>query len=58
MIIETTANQFYEVFDAAEPELSHVWKGQRVKRTAQGFVPVGKMRIELVRKLGSRIINQ
>ena len=58
MIIETSANQFYEVFEAVEPELSHVWKGQRVKRTAQGFVPVKKLRTELVRKLGSRVVTQ
>jgi hypothetical protein len=54
MIIETTANQFYDVQETGNADLSHVWYGQRVKKTAQGFAPVKQIRTELVRKAGSR----
>jgi hypothetical protein len=58
MIIETTANEFYQVIETGNPDLAHVWFGQRVKRVAGEFVPVKKIRKELVRKLGSKIIQE
>lgn len=56
MIIETTACMLYQVQETNNADLAHVWYGQRVKRTASGFEPVAKLRVELVRKAGSRVI--
>lgn len=56
MIIETSANEFYEVRDTGNADLAHVWYGQKVKRSGGAFVPVKKVRVELVRKEGSRIV--
>lgn len=58
MIVETSANQFYSVSDANDANLAHVWYGQRVKRSGGAFVPVAKLRTELVRKAGCRIVQQ
>ena len=58
MIIETSANEFYQVRDTGNEALDHVWYGQKVKRIAGGFVPVKKIRLELVRKLGCKIVTQ
>lgn len=57
MIIETTANQYFEVTETGDSNLSHVWYGQQVKRTKNGFIPVKKIRMELVRKLGTKLIQ-
>lgn len=57
MIIETSANQLYSVKETGDANLAHVWYGQRVKRTAAGYVPVKKLRTEMVRKVASRIVQ-
>ena len=58
MIIETSANQFYSVTETGNPDMAHVWYGQRVKRTKVGFAPVKTIRQELVRKAATRIVVQ
>ena len=56
MIVETTSNVLYFVADYEDINLSHVWRGLRVKRTKYGFLVTGKKE-EMVRKAGSRTIN-
>lgn len=57
MIIETSCNQFYQVRETNDANLAHVWYGQKVKRSKGEFVPVAKIRTELVRKAASRIVQ-
>ena len=57
MIIETSANLFYQVRDAG-PDLSHCWMGLPVKRTKAGFVPKANAREMLVRKAGCKVVAQ
>lgn len=54
MIIETAANQFFQVRPA---HVDHAWIGFQVKRTKEGFAPKAKAREILVRKAGSKIIQ-
>jgi hypothetical protein len=60
MIIETSANQLYQVRETGEPALAHCWIGievKRVKGPVEGvFVPKAKARHQLVRKAASRIV--
>ena len=39
MIIETSANRFYQVEETGNPDLAHVWFGRRVKRVGGMFGP-------------------
>jgi hypothetical protein len=55
MIIETTANQLYFVTDYEDTDLSHVWRGLRVKRIKDGYLVTGKKE-EMVRKAGARAV--
>lgn len=57
MIIETTTNEFFAVTETGDDNLSHVWFGQQVKKTKDGFSPVKKIRQELVRKAGCKIVK-
>ena len=57
MIIETSANQFYQVRETGDANLAHVWLGIEVKRVRGEFVPKAKARQTLVRKEASRIIR-
>lgn len=54
MVIETTCNKLYFVTDFAEPNLSHVWKGLRCKKTKGGYVIKDGAKPEMVRKEGSK----
>jgi len=58
MIIETSANQFYQVRETNNPNLAHVWFGVEVKRAKGQWVPKAKAREMLVRKEASVIISQ
>lgn len=58
MIIETSANQFYQVRETNNPNLAHVWFGIEVKRAKGQWVPKAKARETLVRKEASVIISQ
>ncbi|WP_035670092.1 hypothetical protein [Bradyrhizobium liaoningense] len=58
MIIETTANQLYLVKDYADTDLAHVWEGRRVARIKGGFRFVKRVRPEMVRKAGCKIVEQ
>jgi hypothetical protein len=59
MIIETSANRFYEVFENVSPELAHVWRGEEVKRDRKTgeWKYTKARRSELVRKAASRIVE-
>lgn len=57
MIIETSANEFYQVRETGNANLAHVWYGQKVKRSKGEFIPVVKLRTELVRKEATRIVQ-
>lgn len=57
MIIETSCNRFYRVWETNQDGLEHVWYGTEVKRTKNaGFVTkrVNPGRFELVRKEASQ----
>ncbi len=56
MIIEDSANRFWQVRETGNPNLDHVWTGIEVKKTAAGFVPKAKARETLVRKAATKII--
>lgn len=71
MIVETSSNQLFKVWDAADPNLSHVWVGLEVRKTKRTvgipgvpnlsrvetvFVPKAKARELLVRKTGCRVV--
>ncbi|MGA4550613.1 hypothetical protein [Methylorubrum aminovorans] len=55
-IVQDLAGQFFQVRDAGSAELSHVFHGMAVKRTAGGFAPKKGAREILVRKLGCRAV--
>ncbi|MGV7034886.1 hypothetical protein [Methylobacterium symbioticum] len=55
-VVETLANQFFQVRDAGRPELDHVFLGVEVKRSKGAFVPKAKAREIAVRKLGTRVV--
>ena len=62
MIVETSANQFYQVRETERPGLDHVWYGLSVKRVGGKFVPTAQAvrhpdRPELVRKAGARVVQ-
>jgi hypothetical protein len=64
MIIETSANQFYQVHETGFVDLDHCWYGYSVKRVRGEFVltALGKRasalnRPELVRKTAARIVR-
>ena len=58
MIIETSSNHLYRVRETGDANLAHVWFGIPVKRTKAGFVPKAKARETLIRKEGSRVVEQ
>ena len=62
MIIQTSANKFYQVRETERPGLDHVWYGLSVKRVGGKFVPTALAlrhpdRPEIVRKAGTRIVQ-
>jgi len=60
MIIETSANRFYEVTETGNPDLAHVWNGIEVKLVSgrKGtWAPKKNARPELVRKAATRIVQ-
>lgn len=59
MIIETSDNRFYEVFENASPDLAHCWKGEQVKRDRKtgAWKYLKQRRTELVRKAATRIVE-
>jgi hypothetical protein len=58
MIIETSDNRFFFVAEYDDPNLSHVWRGMRVKRSKliDGWTVIGK-REEMVRKAATRHVE-
>lgn len=57
MIIETTANELYQVTEAG-PGLQHVWSGIPVKLVKGAYVPKAKAKAHLVRKAGCKVVSQ
>jgi len=59
MIIQTSDNRFYEVFENVSPELAHCWKGERVKldRKTGEWKYTKNRRFELVRKAATQIVE-
>jgi hypothetical protein len=60
MIIETSANRFYQVKEVdpeVNPGLEHVWIGFPVKRIKGKWVTKGKGRTELVRKAATKVVE-
>lgn len=59
MIIETSDNRFYEVFESGNPDLAHCWKGEQVKhdRKTGEWKYTKHRRTELVRKAATRVVE-
>lgn len=57
MVIETSANHFYQVRETNDANLAHVWFGLAVKRAKGAWVPKAKAREVLVRKEASRVVE-
>lgn len=57
MIIETTAGEIYEVEETGDKNLAHVWFGIEGKIKGGIFTPKKHAKRRLVRKLGTRIIQ-
>ena len=57
MIIETLTNQFYQVRESSDPLLAHCWLGVELKRVKGGFTQKAKAREQLIRKIGTRTIQ-
>lgn len=57
MIIETSANELFQVRETGSPDLEHVWLGIAVKRVKGEYVPKAKAREILVRKAASRVVE-
>lgn len=64
MIIETSDNRFYDVWEIGAAGLEHCWYGYSVKKTRDGFKPTAAAiraraaaRPELVRKAASRVVH-
>lgn len=69
MIIETSDNRFYRVWETGKADLAHVWEGVRVKkvkgewiaqtaRKTAGGRTVNRSFPELVRKAATKIVEQ
>jgi hypothetical protein len=57
MIVETSANYFYRVWETNHPELQHLWYGQAVKRRNGHWTNKATKHVELVRKAGCRVVE-
>lgn len=64
MIIETTDNRFFDVWETRAAGLDHVWYGYEMKRikdgfilTARGLKEAKRCRPQLVRKEASRVVE-
>lgn len=69
MIIETSDNRFYRVWEPSNPDLAHCWHGVRVKKVRGEWIVQNKRKTaggrtversfpELVRKAATRIVEQ
>lgn len=56
MIIETSANEFFDVTEHDDPALSHVWLGVPVKKSRGIWINKANAREQLVRKAGCRMV--
>lgn len=56
-IIQTTCNQFYRVTETGSADLAHVWNGVRVMRKFGEWVDRKNARVELVRKVGAKVMS-
>jgi hypothetical protein len=57
-IVETSDNRLYWVDGTDDSSMPQVWRGIAVKRVKGGFAPkAGKLRAELIRKAGSRVVR-
>lgn len=62
MIIETSANRFYQVRETGFEGLAHCWHGLSVKKVGGKFVLTARAqrhpdRFELVRKAACRVVE-
>jgi predicted double-glycine peptidase len=59
MIIETSTNQFFRVWDTNQEGLDHVWYGEPVRKLrAGGWSRVGADRgPQLVRKAATKVVE-
>lgn len=60
MIIETSANRFYQVWETNEPDLAHVWFGLPIKQVRGRWVlrtSARREHPEVVRKAATRIVQ-
>lgn len=61
MIIETSANRFYEVWETNESNLSHVWYGLPIKQVRGRWILKASARREhpeIVRKAATRVVQE
>ncbi len=56
-IIETSANELFQVRETGNADLAHCWVGVAVKRVKGAYVPKAKAREILVRKAASRVVE-
>lgn len=57
MIIETSANELFQVRETGDTDLAHVWIGFPVKRVKGDYLPKAKARERLIRKAGARVVE-
>jgi hypothetical protein len=58
MIIETSANRFYQVTETNIPELAHCWYGFELRRkVGEYIIKRPGERAELVRKAATRVVE-
>lgn len=56
MIVETSSNRFFRVYDANQ--FDHAWVGIEVKRVKGAWIPKAHAREILVRKAATRVVEQ
>jgi hypothetical protein len=57
VIIETSDNRFYRVWETEQDGLEHVWFGYPAKHTKHGWTHKANARKELVRKAATRLVE-
>ena len=56
-IIETLDGNIYRVTETGSADLAHVWNGVRIRRVGGKWVDRKNARVELVRKVGARVLS-
>ena len=57
MIIETSCNRFYRVWETNDADLAHIWFGVPVKRVKGEWIDRGSVRPSPVRKAATRVVE-